>query len=366
MSKTIREWAEELNEPERSSLLEQSNKLDKKYHSLYKAVNEALVWKSTKEGHSYWGQINLSILNGTYKKQKPMNIETKIAEMQKQLDELKAEVSKGTILHIRGTDNNLGNVAPFKNPLSENQPKTIAPFEGTKWVRVVKASRDWYKDKIGQEFEVWSYGRLDYTLAKDENLQLDYNDCIEIPAPEKKIEPFDGTKRVRIISCESELYWYANQIDHLFEVKYFSDDRYLCTEGGTIKVNDCVEEPIAEKKPWEKYPMLESCWGEDDNKLNIDNRGNIGCRSLYEYHYPTESLAKQARAGIVLWNISRKWNEGVEKDEKAWYVAEDGVIDWEHHESIPLKLIPHFHSEELAAKSLELFGQEWKEFWGNG
>lgn len=69
-SKTIREWAQELNEPERSSFLKQSKELDKETDSLAMALDNAsnLLWDSSKEGPTYWGGIHHLISKGIYKK----------------------------------------------------------------------------------------------------------------------------------------------------------------------------------------------------------------------------------------------------------------------------------------------------------
>ncbi len=67
-SKTIREWAELLHEPERSSFLKQSKNLDEKEDSLQAAVLNFLNlrWSVSKEGSSYWNKIYEDIVHKRY------------------------------------------------------------------------------------------------------------------------------------------------------------------------------------------------------------------------------------------------------------------------------------------------------------
>jgi hypothetical protein len=86
----------------------------------------------------------------------------------------------------------------------------------------------------------------------------------------------------------------------------------------------------------------------------------------YIYHHPTEALVKYARAVMILSTVAKKWNEGVGlKDSRVWFPInkEKPVADSYHVISIIAKLLPfYFHSEELCQKSIELFPNEWKDF----
>jgi len=190
----------------------------------------------------------------------------------------------------------------------------------------------------------------------------------EVTGSQPIIKPFEGTKRVRITGYKDEQFWYANQIDHLFNVEYFTPERYICTEGGTILSQDCTE--VQPQQPWEKYPTFESCnnynftWGLNHFDGNI--YGNIYDNMMAEYSYPTEALAKYSRAIMILSTVAKKWNEGVEiKYSSVWFPSKRRElkpmsisIGSDYEETIPF----YFHSEELCQKSIELFPNEWQDF----
>jgi hypothetical protein len=68
MKKTVREWLEELNEPERSSALANlEDKIEKELvGGLPKAISCGFGWKNTPEGYDYWSDIYASVVGGRY------------------------------------------------------------------------------------------------------------------------------------------------------------------------------------------------------------------------------------------------------------------------------------------------------------
>lgn len=68
--KTIREYLEMLNEPERSEAIENTKK-DINDESYSNSTNECLlgafIWEETKQGNSYWYNIYNKLKNNTYK-----------------------------------------------------------------------------------------------------------------------------------------------------------------------------------------------------------------------------------------------------------------------------------------------------------
>jgi hypothetical protein len=68
MKKTIREWIEELNEPERSrALANLDDNMEKELvGGLPKAIKCGFGWKNTPEGYDYWSDIYDSVVGGRY------------------------------------------------------------------------------------------------------------------------------------------------------------------------------------------------------------------------------------------------------------------------------------------------------------
>lgn len=66
MSKTIREWFEELPEPYRTQALKNASvdKLGEESESLAKALFIAFVWMETREGLDYWDVLWLRAVTG--------------------------------------------------------------------------------------------------------------------------------------------------------------------------------------------------------------------------------------------------------------------------------------------------------------
>lgn len=133
---------------------------------------------------------------------------------------------------------------------------------------------------------------------------------------------------------------------------------------GVIQHYQIVETPTKELKAWEKYPTLESC-GEGYGYNVGPYSGNID-KHMGNYNYSTEAEAKRARATIKLSRIARKWNEGVDREDKKIYfifpdfTATCGILNPDLMTILPF----YFHSHELAEKSLEMFEQDWKDFYG--
>lgn len=70
--KTIKEWLEMLNEPERSEALDNCDN-DYPYtghaecESLYDSLSDGFIYYKTPQGHNYWQKIYNSLKNNTYK-----------------------------------------------------------------------------------------------------------------------------------------------------------------------------------------------------------------------------------------------------------------------------------------------------------
>jgi len=159
------------------------------------------------------------------------------------------------------------------------------------------------------------------------------------------------------------------QYQHLVGLGIIKEEEQMYQSIGLRNDGTIVSEPINPIKPWEKYPTLKSCIDVDDDLYIIDQRqtGHIYPTRIAAYGYSTEAEARRARATIKLSRIAREWNEGVEKGEEIYFIADLGfnfIIDVWSSDGIVSKLLPfYFHSNELAEKSLELFEQDWKDFY---
>jgi hypothetical protein len=72
MTKTIREWLEELPEPQRSCAIENCNvDMDIKEVSLSKAVKVAFFWGDSPQGFHYWINICNDIISEEISQSKP-------------------------------------------------------------------------------------------------------------------------------------------------------------------------------------------------------------------------------------------------------------------------------------------------------
>jgi hypothetical protein len=187
------------------------------------------------------------------------------------------------------------------------------------------------------------------------------------------IQPFDGTKRVRIDKASSADYWYSHRVSEVFEVKYCRKEYYALSDKDYLYIypQDCTEVEPKPQQPWEKYPTFESCWSHMDKQYNVLLSGDItegrNATDALLYNYPTEALAKYARAVMILSTVAKKWNEGVGiKHDVVWFAATRSkaikrigfVLGSDFANTIPF----HFHSEEHLQKCIELFPEEWKDF----
>ena len=141
---------------------------------------------------------------------------------------------------------------------------------------------------------------------------------------------------------------------------------------GIIDLDQVIDNTIHVKgedlQPWEKYPTLESCWDGGEDCWNVDYYGNIEEDPIGYYNYSTEAEAKRVRATIKLSRIARKWNEGVEIESTVWFANDNGseLEAWEWIAPCnAIKVLPfYFHTKELLERSLEMFEQDWKDFYG--
>ena len=135
-------------------------------------------------------------------------------------------------------------------------------------------------------------------------------------------------------------------------------------------LSDKVDKALNNEQPqqaWEKYPTFESCLPSGKLSYNPSYADGEICKLYDSFGFPTEALAKYARAVMILSTVARKWNEGVEiYPSEAWFPAQsNGEIKpygWLTC-NFEIRSTPfYFHSEELCKKSIELFPEEWKEF----
>jgi hypothetical protein len=183
------------------------------------------------------------------------------------------------------------------------------------------------------------------------------------------IQPFEGTKRVRITGVDN-LRWYKNGQE--YDVKYFSNVFYgLIDNYGCIYHEHCTEVEPQHQQAWEKYPNFESCWSHMDKQYNVLLDGRItegrNTTDTRLYNFPTEALAKYSRAVMILSTVAKKWNEGVEKGTHIYFPSKELNLelftDYWNTYSRHTDLLPfYFHSKEALQKCMELFPEEWKDF----
>ena len=189
------------------------------------------------------------------------------------------------------------------------------------------------------------------------------------PTPiEEGIQPFEGTKWVRIDKVSDPYDWYSDNIGEVFKVKYYWKNMYICVHYDSLLIRwqDCTEvEAPKQLQPWEKYPTLDSSWNGDDRR-NIDQDGKI-FYSWGIYNYSTEAEARKAKATIFLSRIAMKWNQGVDDTGTYYFPLKNGEnikVDWFGGSSYLGNALPFkFNSAELAEKSLELFPDVWNDFY---
>ncbi len=192
----------------------------------------------------------------------------------------------------------------------------------------------------------------------------EFSEKVEKALSEKQptIQPFEGTKRVRITSADV-LRWYKLPIGNEYDVKYHSENTYVTVDHKyVIDYKHCVEVEPQPQQPWEKYPTFESCRGNEETEGYIiaSNKGVI-MPSLYRYGFPTEALAKYSRAVMILSTVAKKWNEGVDIVDEYGYIANIMMKPEVWHTE--RNILPFFfHSQRACEKSIELFPEEWKDF----
>jgi hypothetical protein len=183
------------------------------------------------------------------------------------------------------------------------------------------------------------------------------------------IQPFEGTKRVRIVKANSRHYWYNDRIGQEFDVVW--NKKFKCLEekddddGGYIDIQDCTEVEPQPQQAWEKYPTYKDCKSKYQIIVNLEN-GTTFTSLMAEFGFPTEALAKYARAVMILSTVAKKWNEGVGVASNGYFpkkIASELTTDTFNITSHYARLLPfYFHSEEACQKSIELFPNEWKDF----
>ena len=183
------------------------------------------------------------------------------------------------------------------------------------------------------------------------------------------IQPFDGTKRVRIDKASSADYWYSHRVSEVFEVKYCRKEYYALSDKDYLYIypQDCTEVEPQPQQAWEKYPTFESCIENTKFGIGISAKDGTTFRTMGDYGYPTEALAKYARAVMILSTVARKWNEGIDEVEHIYFPSLDDngklfVNIWSNGGQIDALLPFVFHSKEACQKSIELFPNEWRDF----
>jgi hypothetical protein len=149
-------------------------------------------------------------------------------------------------------------------------------------------------------------------------------------------------------------------------VEYYDRTRYVYNNHYLILIEDCDDVSAQPQQAWEKYPTFESCRDRTAYHICTGTHNIIKVANI-EYGYPTESLAKYARAVMTLSTVAKKWNEGVEKGQRIYFPTIDanGKITpdgWGKANEVVSLLPFYFHSSEGLSKSIELFPNEWKDF----
>jgi hypothetical protein len=163
------------------------------------------------------------------------------------------------------------------------------------------------------------------------------------------------------------LRWYKLPIGNEYDVKYLGENCYVTVDDRyVIDQQDCTEVEPQPQQAWEKYPTFESCRGNDGYVIGVSTSG-IHKTDAYIYVYPTKALAKYARAVMILSTVAKKWNEGVEIESvRVWFptkykgkiIIDSWVKDGDVYSLLPF----YFHTSESLQKSIELFPNEWKDF----
>lgn len=188
----------------------------------------------------------------------------------------------------------------------------IPPFPF--WVEITKGD-GWYKDEVGNKFEVKGWSRSDGNLPNHYALQ----DVFEL-----LIAPSD---------CK---------ILHDYKPE--------------------------EKKPiWETHPDWESCRTERQRFWHTLSGGLVSDKGIALVS-TSEVHAKRQVAEIKLMEISEPWNKSVErKGTEMWVpIKKNGelIASLFHQDFIGASLIPFFfHSYELCIKSIELHPDLWNDYY---
>lgn len=152
----------------------------------------------------------------------------------------------------------------------------------TYWVKVDKSSGEhfWYKDHIGEEFEVTDYSGITVFFSPKTHYTVVGDGENRVIA--KKDTSLVKTFKVRVNKAESHWFWYAHQVGAEFEVINCPnlEEQYWCVDpdlrGCLILKKDAsvVEEPMEYKdlKDWAdkaKYVFGTKIWYDDNEECVI-------------------------------------------------------------------------------------------------